>query len=1295
MVKPISFFILILVINGVFAQTSISGSVTDKDNGNPLLGANVFIKGTTMGAATDVKGVYTIPNVPPGPYVLMANYIGYETVKEDIMVEGGIVNQLNFQLVTSAIQMETYVVTASRRRERVEDAPAAISVISKQDIRRESNTNLGDYLKTTKGLDFTQSGIDSYNITARGFNSSFSSRLMTLTDGRMANVPSLRLTAYNVIPVSFDDVEQIEVVLGPSSALYGPNAHSGVLNIISSSPLKSQGTSFNIMGGTISQANTDPLQKFTFRTAHSIGKFGFKVSGVVLRGQDWRHFNSDEYEGHDPSFLGRHSFRHDGIAQDNSGELNSPQFSESMISAWPNADPNWVGLIYADGISNTEFENGDPLVDWEPGSPVVTQEMVDEASNDQFNRYHVPGTNIILWNVTEAMIGHGYKDGIDNDGNGLIDDGIDEGIDDYSEVWLDGVDNDNDGEIDENDELGSKWLGRFGDYYQNWTAQDGGFGDYEYDENGNILFDSNRNGIYGDDWANDGLDNDNDWGFWVDNSGTTYLQTYEPYTDENENGNWDGEIVTSLTENQCIFTWDQDQGLCFFDSGISGLENTANNGSLDQEEYTDSNGNGSYDSFIEGLMNNDLDGNGLPSPGEAGVDEPDEGDFHLNFGGLPKMLMDANDDGVEDFPDFNVRNYRYDIRADWEPNDDVALSLNHGYAYARNINITPIARYLADGWVYNYYQGRLRYKNFFLQTYLNTSYSGNPDKPTRSLATGGRIYDRSKKFSAQFQHVLEFFKGNFRFVWGLDYFLTLPDTRGTILADKSMSDRVDNNGNGEAGSPYFFDDANSNGYYDDNEGYIRWSSLTPGTPGGTPLTEADSVKGAIADGIDNDGDGLIDEGIDEQAEDNRYVVNELGSYYQFNWKLSKKFELIQATRFDVHDRLSEFIEFNNQKDYNYSPLKWEFDFDKTAGIQISPKIGLVFKPKDHQNFRLTWAQAFNTPSNQALFLDIYITRVSIFKVYARGSDGGYVFPRNSEGLPRYFDTDARTYKWVNPEQSIFFYPSVDPKIKGFFRGEVKDLGGVTPEIVQTYELGYKGRLASNIFGTIDVYASHYNSFVSGATFITPIVIRKDILETDWDDDGDTNRITELDNNIISDPEDLDESYDQWRSGLMGITAIDTTPGFTPPVVVGYINYGEVDLWGFDASLAIFLNREWSLNLTYSHLGMNEFLNPITNSYDPINAPRHKAGMQLQYTPRKFPVNLTVNGRYVDAFEWSSGIYYGQINAYSIFDVHTGYEFNDHLKINLTINNFLNHKHTEIMGGPKIGRMVVLRLQASL
>ena len=89
----------------------------------------------------------------------------------------------------------------------------------------------------------------------------------------------------------------------------------------------------------------------------------------------------------------------------------------------------------------------------------------------------------------------------------------------------------------------------------------------------------------------------------------------------------------------------------------------------------------------------------------------------------------------------------------------------------------------------------------------------------------------------------------------MDYFLTMPDTRGTILSDKDLSDGRDNNGNGEAGSPYVFDDRNDDTWYDDGERFTRWatddlsqfSSLTDST-------HSDAVFGAISDGLDNDRD---------------------------------------------------------------------------------------------------------------------------------------------------------------------------------------------------------------------------------------------------------------------------------------------------------------------------------------------------------------------------------------------------------------------------------------------------------
>ena len=1362
---------------------SISGKVTDSANGNPLIGANVIIDETSQGAASDAKGRYAIKELNPGSYTIRVSYIGYRDYMENIEVIDSEKKSLDLALQPEAIEMETYVVTASRRRERVEDAPAAISVISKREIRRESNTNLGDYLKGTKGIDFTQSGIDSYNMTARGFNSSFSSRLLTLTDGRMANVPSLRLTAYNVIPVSFEDVEQIEVVLGPSSALYGPNAHSGVLNIVTSSPLRSTGTSINIQGGLLSQTDTDLLKKLTFRTAHKFGNIGIKLSGVALAGQDWTHFNQDELEGHDPAFLGRPNLKYDRL--DKGGRLalendKNPIFTQEMIPYVEGSDESWVGYYWGDYISE---------IGGEDGSPIITQQMIDEASTDPFHRYTLPN-GMVIWNVTADKLGKFYADGVDNDADGAIDEQIDIGIDDEEEAWVDGVDNDGDGLIDERDELGSAWLDRFGSspnwenlqplvtVYSNpdstWTLLDEyhkfGFGNYSYDSNGNIVFDSNNNGIYNDDWGSNGIDDDGDWGPYRDDLGNAFDVPFEPFVDLNGNGIYDSDVAEGYAD---LFGT-----LVLLDFGLDGIPANDANGDGDYDDDGDippdyGEGNGIWDGesfenlngnteIIDGesvpiwdiFENNDLDGDGEASVGENGVDEFDEKDFSLNYGNLGNVYKDANDDGINDYPEFNVRNYRYDLRADWEPNSDFSLNLSHGFAWARNINITGIARYLADGWIYRYYQGRMRWKNLFMQSYLNTSFSGKPTNPTRNLATGSIIYDRSKKFSFQIQHLNEWKNGDLRFVWGLDYFLTMPDTRGTILSDKDLSDKRDNNGNGEAGSPYVFFDVNDNTWHDDGELFTRWDTENNSQfSEPNDSTGQDAVFGAIsdgidndrdsddfedtnqngipdfidsngngefdhgeelepgvqwlggqrfyiyADGLDNDGDGKIDEnideGIDEASEDNRYTVNELGAYYQINWKINKKWELIQATRLDAHDRLTDMVQFNNQGyGMGYSPFDWKFNFNETDGLQVSPKVGLVHRPRENQNYRLTWARAFNTPSNQALFLDIFVTRVSVFKVYAQGADGGYVFPRDSIGNPYYYKPYEGKYATVDTSNSIYFYPSTDPKIEGFYGQQVKDLPEIQSEIVNTWEFGYKGRLNNRLFGTLDIYGSHYSSFVSPVTFITPIVIEKSVLETDYNEDGVINTIEDISNNDILDREDYNESFSHWRGAIQGVTAMDTTQGFIPPVVVGYINYGEVDMWGLDASLTALLDLEWSIDANYSYLGMTEFLNPVTNSMDPINAPRHKMGMKLQYNSRKLPITGSLNARYVDGFKWSSGIYFGDIKPYTLFDVHLGYKFNKFLKANFTITNLLNHRHTQIIGGPPIGRVMLLRLQTT-
>ena len=208
-----------------------------------------------------------------------------------------------------------------KRQDKITDAPAAIELVSAKDIKREESTNLGSYLKGLKGVDFTSSGVNNYSISVRGFNSSFTSRLLTLTDGRVANIPALRVINYSTVPQSSKDIESIEVVLGPSTALYGANAHSGVVSITSKSPATSEGLDISISG---SAADERDLYKFYSRLAHKINdNLSFKLSGMYLQAYEWEFISEEEYKRHKYPWSGNPGRMKDGKDNNPSNTANS------------------------------------------------------------------------------------------------------------------------------------------------------------------------------------------------------------------------------------------------------------------------------------------------------------------------------------------------------------------------------------------------------------------------------------------------------------------------------------------------------------------------------------------------------------------------------------------------------------------------------------------------------------------------------------------------------------------------------------------------------------------------------------------------------------------------------------------------------------------------------------------------------------------------------------------------------------------------------------------------------------
>jgi iron complex outermembrane receptor protein len=128
------------------------------------------------------------------------------------------------------------VVTAAKELQPITESPSAVSVITADDIERSGVTNLPDLLRTVPGLDVMEATASDFNITARGFNRLLANKMLVLVDGRSVYQDMLGVTLWETLPLVLDDIERIEIVRGPGSTLYGANAFSGVINIITKTP---------------------------------------------------------------------------------------------------------------------------------------------------------------------------------------------------------------------------------------------------------------------------------------------------------------------------------------------------------------------------------------------------------------------------------------------------------------------------------------------------------------------------------------------------------------------------------------------------------------------------------------------------------------------------------------------------------------------------------------------------------------------------------------------------------------------------------------------------------------------------------------------------------------------------------------------------------------------------------------------------------------------------------------------------------------------------------------------------
>lgn len=414
--------IFILIFNSLIFSGSISGYVVD-ENDSPLLGANIMIANSEIGNTTDESGFFQIIGLDPGKYSLLIRYIGFydrsiefyiseKEVNSDEsseyiqklglsfsdktsgilkgdktsgILKGVDINEISISLMPQLLDYDAIVVSASKKQEKVFDAPATISLVNQRKIREFSGNDIGMALGKVKGMDVYQAGNGRTNINTRGFMAVFNGRFVTLMDGKKFSDPIFRTSFNNTFPTIMEDIDRLEVVFGPSSALYGPNAHNGLINIITKHPRDYPGMDFSITSGS---ANHNSQR---FRYAGSYDKLSFKVNAENTTSTEWdldrdyapADFNNDgKYDIEGEPFV---DLNGDGMINseefydaDHNGVYSPDYYVEEICFLYGCDIDSETGVptFLLDAVGVTYLE--DNIITFERGDEVVNNGVYDE-----------------------------------------------------------------------------------------------------------------------------------------------------------------------------------------------------------------------------------------------------------------------------------------------------------------------------------------------------------------------------------------------------------------------------------------------------------------------------------------------------------------------------------------------------------------------------------------------------------------------------------------------------------------------------------------------------------------------------------------------------------------------------------------------------------------------------------------------------------------------------------------------------------------------------------------------------
>ncbi len=246
--------IMLFIIAGIFfpallfsQNTVIKGKITDVATSEPVPFVNIGIKDQHKGTMSDIDGKYELP-VAPGDYIIIFSSIGFEKHSEKVSVKAGKPLVLNVTLKVTIHDLNTTVVSASKYEQKLEDATNSVDIIKPGMLETKNILTLDKAIESVPGVAIVDN--EPQIRGGSGFSSGLGSRVMILIDEIPIMSPDAGRPVWNFLPV--ENVEQIEVVKGASSVMYGSAALNGAINIRTAYPKDKTLTKVTLTSGIYS-----------------------------------------------------------------------------------------------------------------------------------------------------------------------------------------------------------------------------------------------------------------------------------------------------------------------------------------------------------------------------------------------------------------------------------------------------------------------------------------------------------------------------------------------------------------------------------------------------------------------------------------------------------------------------------------------------------------------------------------------------------------------------------------------------------------------------------------------------------------------------------------------------------------------------------------------------------------------------------------------------------------------------------------------------------------------------------